>query len=264
MIRLVAIDLDNTLLGSDLSISAANRNALERARDAGVVVAIATGRMFQTALRIVSDLGPDMPIAAYNGALIRTRDSGETLCSTPIDPEEGGRVVRFLWDFGVAFQAYFDDELYVPRLTPASAYYSSKYGAAVHVLGDIDEFARRASLKYLIIEDPARVDSVRRALEAFIGPGLRIMRSQPELLEIVDSRVSKGRALRHLAHRFRIDIAHTMAIGDSENDIDMLREAAVGVAVSGAGRDVQAAADYVVASNDDDGVAEALDTFVLR
>jgi len=220
--------------------------------------------MFQTALRIVSDLGPDMPIAAYNGALIRMRDSGETLCSTPIDPEEGGRVVRFLWDFGVAFQAYFDDELYVPRLTPASAYYSSKYGAAVHVLGDIDEFARRASLKYLIIEDPARVDSVRRALEAFIGPGLRIMRSQPELLEIVDSRVSKGRALRHLAHRFRIDIAHTMAIGDSENDIDMLREAAVGVAVSGAGRDVQAAADYVVASNDDDGVAEALDTFVLR
>ena len=88
------------------------------------------------------------------------------------------------------------------------------------------------------------------------------MRSQPELLEVVDSRVSKGRALRHLAHHFRIDIAHTMAIGDSENDIDMLREAAVGVAVSGADRDVQAVADHIVASNDDDGVAEALDMFV--
>jgi len=80
---------------------------------------------------------------------------------------------------------------------------------------------------------------------------------------VVDSRVSKGRALRHLARHFRIDIAHTMAIGDSENDIDMLREAAVGVAVSGADRDVQAVADYIVASNDDDGVAEALDMFVL-
>ncbi len=262
MIRLVAIDLDNTLLRSDLSISTANRDALERVRDDGVVVAIATGRMFQAARQIVSDLGPDMPIAAYNGALIRMRDSLETLCSMPIDAEEGGRVVRFLWSFGVAFQAYFDDELYVPRPTSASAYYSSRYGVAVHVLSDIDEFARRPSLKYLIIEDPARIDSVRRELEVFIGPGLRIMRSQPELLEVVDSRVSKGRALRHLARHFRIDIAHTMAIGDSENDIDMLREAAVGVAVSGADRDVQAVADHIVASNDDDGVAEALDMFV--
>jgi len=264
LIRLVAIDLDNTLLGSDLSISAANRDALERVRDDGVVVAIATGRMFQAARRIVSDLGPDMPIAAYNGALIRMRDGGETLCSMPVDPEEGGRVVRFLWDFGVAFQAYFDDELYVPRPTLASDYYGSKYGALVHVMGDIEEFASRPSLKYLIIEDPGRIDSVRRALEGVIGPNLRTMRSQPELLEIVDSRVSKGRALCHLARHFGIDIAHTMAIGDSENDIDMLREAAIGVAVSGAGRDVQAAADYVVASNDDDGVAEAIHMFVSR
>ena len=262
MIRLVAIDLDSTLLRSDLSISPANRNALKRARKAGAVVAIATGRMFRTARLIVSDLGPEMPIAAYNGALIRMRDSGETLCSMPIDPEDGERVVRFLWDFGVAFQAYFDDQLYVPRLTSASADYGSRYGAAVHVLGDIEEFARRPSLKYLIIEDPGRIDSVRRALEGVIGPNLRTMRSQPELLEVVDSRVSKGQALRHLARHFRIDIAHTMAIGDSENDIDMLREAAIGVAVSGADHDVKAAADYVVSSNDDDGVAEALDMFV--
>ncbi|HON42311.1 MAG TPA: HAD family hydrolase [Bacillota bacterium] len=262
MIRLVAIDLDNTLLRSDLSISSTNRNALKRAREAGVVIAIATGRMFQTASLILSDLGPDMPVAAYNGALIRMRDSGETLCSMPIQPDDGERVVRFLWDFDVAFQAYFDDQLYVPRLTSASAYYSSRYGAAVHVLSDIDEFARRPSLKYLIIEDPGRIDSVRQALEGVIGPNLRTMRSQPGMLEIVDSRVSKGRALRHLASHFSIDIAHTMAIGDSENDIDMLREAAIGVAVSGADHDVKAVADYVVASNDNDGVAEALDMFV--
>jgi hypothetical protein len=218
--------------------------------------------MFQTARLIVSDLGADMPIAAYNGALIRMRDSGETLCSIPIDSEDGERVVRLMWDWGIVFQAYFDDELYVPRPTSASADYSSRYGAAVHVLDDVEEFARRPSLKYLVIEDPARIDSVRRSLEGIIGPNLRIMRSQPELLEIVDSRVSKGQALCHLARHFRIDIAYTMAIGDSENDIDMLREAAVGVAVSGAAREVQAVADYVAASNDDDGVAEALNRFV--
>lgn len=262
MVRLVAIDLDNTLLRSDLSISPTNRDALDRAREAGAVIAIATGRMFQAARLIVSGLGPDMPIAAYNGALIRMRDSGETLCSMPIHPDDGERVVKFLWDYGVVFQAYFEDELYVPRPTSASFDYSSKYGVKVRVLGDIEEFARRPSMKYLIIEDPARIDSVRQALEGFIGPNLRTMRSAPGLLEVVDSRVSKGRALRHLAGHFRIDIAHTMAIGDSENDIDMLREAAIGVAVSGADCDVQAVADYIVASNDDDGVAEALDMFV--
>ena len=260
MIRLVAIDLDNTLLRSDLSISTANRNALERARDAGVVVAIATGRMFQAARSIVSDLGPDMPIAAYNGALIRMRDSFETLCSMPIDPEEGGRVVRFLWDFGVAFQAYFDDELYVPRPTSASADYGSRYGAAVHVLDDIEEFARRPSLKYLIIEDPGRRLGAAGA-EGVIGPNLRLCDPSPELLEVL-TRACQRTGPRHLARHFRIDIAHTMAIGDSENDIDMLRDAAVGIAVSGAAHDVQAVADYVVASNDDDGVAEALSRFV--
>lgn len=263
MIRLVAIDLDGTLLGSDLSISPANRDALARARKAGAVVAIATGRMFRSARLIVSDLGADMPIAAYNGALIRMSQSGETLRSLPIEPADGERIVRFMWDWGFVFQAYFDDELYVPRMTSASGGYSSRYGVEIHVLGDIDEFARRPSLKYLVIDDPGRIASVRQALEGVAGPNLRIMRSLPEMLEIVDSRVSKGQALQHLACRFGIDIAHTMAIGDSENDVDMLREAAIGVAVSGAAREVQSAADYVAASNDDDGVAEALEKFVL-
>lgn len=263
MIRLVAIDLDRTLLRSDLSISPANRDALARAQRVGARVVVATGRMFRSARQAVSDLRTDMPIAAYNGALIRMSESRETLHSLPIDPVDGERVVRFMWDWGFVFQAYFDDELYVPRMTSASGGYSSKYGVEAHLMSDIDEFARRPSLKYLVIDEPGRIDLARQALERIIGPNLRIMSSLPEMLEIVDSRVSKGQALRHLARHFGIDMAQTMAIGDSENDIDMLREAAIGVAVSGASSEVQLAADYIVASGDDDGVAEALERFVL-
>ncbi|MEA4882698.1 MAG: Cof-type HAD-IIB family hydrolase [Clostridia bacterium] len=263
MVRLVAIDLDGTMLRSDVTISERTREAVKEARARGVMVAVATGRMYRSARLLVSGLAHDLPIAAYNGALIRMSGSGETLASSPVPVDAGERIVRFMWDWGIAFQGYFNDELWAPRASARSDSYGMRYGVSVHVLNDVDEFVRRESLKYLVIDDPARIPSIKAALESVAGPDLRLMRSKPDMIEIVNSSVSKLTALRHLAQMCGISMSETMAIGDQENDIEMIRGAGLGVAVGNGEAEVIQAADCVVASNDDDGVAEALERYVL-
>lgn len=257
------MDLDGTLLRSDKSISDTNIRAIRDAHSQGVAFAVATGRMFRTSRPVVGGLLDEMPIIAYNGALIRFSNSGLTLLSMPIAARSGERVVRLMWEWGIVFQAYFGDELWVPKVAPVTAEYSARYGAPINILDDIDEFVNREAFKYLVIDDEDRIVDVKESIDAVLDSGLRTMLSSPGMIEIVRSDVSKGRALAHLASSMGISMDNVMAIGDSENDIDMLCAAGVGVAMANASDDVKAKADHVVGTNDDDGVAEALESLVL-
>ncbi|HAN86998.1 MAG TPA: Cof-type HAD-IIB family hydrolase [Firmicutes bacterium] len=263
MIDLVAMDLDGTLLRSDKSISETNIRAIRDAHSQGVAFAVATGRMFRTSQPVVSGLLDEMPVIAYNGALIRYSNCGLTLLSLPIAAGVGEHVVRLMWEWGIVFQAYFGDELWVPKVAPATAAYSARYGAPVNVLPDIEEFVKREAFKYLVIDDEERILDVKESIDAVLDSGLRTMLSSPGMIEIVRSDVSKGHALAHLASSMGISMDNVMAIGDSGNDIDMLYAAGIGVAMANASDDVKARADYVVGTNDDDGVAEALESLVL-
>ncbi|MDD4337022.1 MAG: Cof-type HAD-IIB family hydrolase [Firmicutes bacterium] len=264
MIHLVAMDLDGTLLKSDKSISDTTVRAIRDAHSQGVAFAVATGRMYRTSQPVVSGLLDEMPIIAYNGALIRFSNSGLTLLSMPIAGRGGERVVRRMWEWGIVFQGYLgDDELWVPKVAPATAEYSAKYGAPINILDNIEEFVNREAFKYLVLDDEERILVVKKAIDAVLDSGLRTMLSSPGMIEIVRSDVSKGRALAHLASSMGISMDNVMAIGDSGNDIDMLCAAGVGVAMANASDDVKAQADYVVGTNDDDGVAEALESLVL-
>ena len=124
-----------------------------------------------------------------------------------------------MWEWGIVFQAYFGDELWVPKVAPATAAYSA--GAPVNVLPDIEEF-RNEAFKYLVIDDEERILDVKESIDAVLDSGLRTMLSSPGMIEIVRSDVSKGHALAHLASSMGISMDNVMAIGDSGNDIDML------------------------------------------
>ncbi len=124
--RLVAMDLDGTLLRSDKSISDAAIEAIREAHSrGGVAFAVATGRMFQTSQPVVGGLLDELPIIAYNGALIKYSNCGLTLLRLPIAARGGERVVRFMWEWGgIVFQAYIDDQLWVARVAPETVAYS--------------------------------------------------------------------------------------------------------------------------------------------
>lgn len=259
----MALDLDGTLLSSNLTLPAENVKAISETRNRGIVVAIATGRMTKAAVEATSALGSDLPLAIYNGAMVRLGAEGPVVLKRPIPADDGARIVRFMWDWGIVFQAHSDGELWVPRASRATADYEARYGVTARVLNDIDGFIQLEAMKYLVIEPANRVEAIQERLREVAGAGLRIMRSHPDMLEIVSANASKGRALRHLAEYYGISMAETMAVGDSENDIDMLREAGIAVAMGNACDDIKGIADFVTGANDDHGVAMALQQFGL-
>ncbi len=263
MVKLVALDLDGTTLDSRLAISRENIWAVRDARERGVAVAIATGRMHSAAVTVAASLGSDLPIASYNGALVMMSATGPEVLRVPVPAGERGRIVRLLCEWGLTFHAYVDDQLYAPRRSTPTSDYEAKYGVAARILADMDEFASMESLKYLVLDTPERAIAIEPMIRQIAGPSLTVMRSQPGLLEIVSAQASKSAALRHLAGLLGISMSETMAIGDSDNDIDILKSAGIGVAMANASDAVKAAAQYVTGSNDESGVAAAFRQFGL-
>lgn len=262
-IRLVAIDLDDTLLTDDLVIAPGAKQAIARAMDEGVVVTLATGRMFPAARPFARELGLDVPLITYNGALIRTA-GGETWWHKPVPRPLALEVLDYAETEGWAVQCYCDDRLYVTRIDDDVRYYTDIANVPAQTVADMRALLEeRETTKLLGVGEPDEI--ARRAVELdekFRGR-LTITISKPRFVEMLDAGVSKAAALAEVARRFGIEREQVMAIGDSFNDWDMLRWAGLGVAMGNAPPEIQAMADQVVSSNMEEGVAEAFERFVF-
>lgn len=262
-IRLAAIDVDDTLLTDDLTIAPETKKAVRRAVREGVAVVLATGRMFPAALPIAQELGLTGPLVTYNGALIRTV-SGETWWHRPVPRELALEVLDFAAADGWTVQCYCDDELYVVRVDDDVRYYVSIANVPVKEWPDMRTLlSERLSTKLLSIGEPDEIRRRAEALEKAFAGRLTITISKPRFVEMLDAQVSKASALAEVARRLGIAREEVLAIGDSFNDLEMIRWAGVGVAMGNASPQVQKAADYVVGTNGDGGVVEALERFVF-
>lgn len=264
-IGLVAIDVDDTLVGDELVVPPACREAIKEAIDRGVVVTLATGRMFQSALPYARQLGITAPLITYNGALVKTPD-GEVIRHRPI-PKEVAQQVATYQDEGTTLNVYWQDELYVARVDEQVLYYVQVAGVEPHPVGDLGTWLSRIECdgptKMLFVGEPAFMEEKRRILRQDFGDVLEITRSKPKFIELTQRNVSKGAALADLARSLGIPRSMVMAIGDSFNDLDMISYAGVGVAVGNASEEVRRAADYVTCRAEEAGVADALHRFVI-
>ena len=262
-VKLVAIDLDDTLLDSVFHISQAGKAAIKEAVGQGVVVTIASGRMFSAVLPIADELGIDVPLITYNGALIKSARSKEVSPHLPVPCDTAREVIRYAMENNLHINAYIDDVVYVNKMSEEAIMYRNRYDAKMVVVDDLLKFVQQDPTKLLIIAREDIAKSHVPLLRARFGDRLNIAISLPTFVEIVNKGASKGQALMALAGRFGIKREETMAIGDSENDIEMLKAAGLGVAVANASDEVKAEADYVTRACDGEGVAEAFDAFVL-
>lgn len=263
--RLVAVDLDDTLLDSKLAVSPRTATALARAREAGVLVTLATGRMFGSAAPIARRLGIDAPIITYQGALVKNPVSGEELLHRALPNNVARAVIARLRDYDHHVNVYLDDRLCMAELTAAGRRYAEISRVKAHVVGDLLTFiGKRNPTKILAIASEEEILTLMREVRAvFPGEKVHITRSKPYFLEFSHPLATKGEALRFLAEHFRIPREAVMAVGDGYNDLDMIEYAGLGVMMGNARDEVKHYADYVTASNDADGVAEALERFVL-
>ncbi len=262
-IKLLLIDLDDTLLGGDLAISAANRRALEAAMARGIQVTLATGRMFRSMRPYAESLGLTLPLIAYNGALGRPLQ-GPALWHEPIPNPAAREILAGLAGADVTVNLYLDDRLYVAAMDERAADYARNAGVPAEPVGDLPAFmGGGCPTKILAIGDPVLVATLQEEYGRRMAGRAAVTISKPKYLEFMAPGISKAAALARLAAHLGLRSSEIMAIGDGPNDLDMLLQAGLGVAVGNAAPEVLARVAHVVAKSDEDGVAEAIGRFIL-
>ncbi|HHV62597.1 MAG TPA: HAD family phosphatase [Firmicutes bacterium] len=262
-IRLVAIDLDYTLLNNKLEIPDAARDAIQAAVKRGTTITLASGRMYRSTVRFAEELGLDVPLITYNGAMTKSSRSRQLYHHLPVPFDLALDVIRYAKQEGIHINIYLDDNLYVEKLSPEAIGYATRSGVEATPVGDLTEFLKADPTKLLFVADEKVIDKHIPVVKERFGDKLNVVRSMPIYIEVTNKGVSKGTALKSLAAQLGIPREEVLAIGDSENDLDMIEYAGTGVAVANAVDIVRDRANYVTAHPNGRGVAEALDRFVL-
>jgi Cof subfamily protein (haloacid dehalogenase superfamily) len=262
MARLVAVDLDGTLIGNDLVISDVDRNAIARAVAAGVHVVLETGRLFSASKPFAVELGLHGPIAGLQGGVIYDIDSGTLLHAQPLSATIALAAYDALVGKAYHLQLYFGDSLYLDHMSAASAEYLRLSRVEPVMVPDLRTLLtspppQATLMKLLAIGAPDHVSADIPVLARQLGNQANVCRSLPQYLEVTDPAADKGHALVRIAAILGVDLADCVAIGDSDNDVSMFRVAAQSFAVANATDVAKNAATRVVAQRGA-GVAEAL------
>ena len=263
-VKLFVSDLDGTMLPDGNVVSAENIAAVRRATEAGVVVTIATGRMFEAALPVAQALGVDVPIISYNGGLIKS-PSGRVYEEHTIDAALAHDIIAFCQERDWYIQTYSGGVLRYVEACDESRFYENSQKLTGEAVGWDGMFAHTAgNCKLLLVTEGRDVTLVRsEAVLAAFGDRVDVTRSADCLIEIVPKGISKASALRSLANKLGAAIEETMAIGDAYNDLPMLKAAGKSVAMGNAFPEVKEEADYETLSCTENGLAAAIYHYVL-
>lgn len=262
--RLLVADIDGTLVTGDRQITPRVLAAVRAAQARGVRVCLATGRIWLSARPYVERLGADPPAILYNGGLVYDFATGTELRRVHLDDEHARAVLEVLAEVPeVQPHLYAGDRVYTGRVNELTERYRRKDGLHVEAVGDLLAFLPPDPMKILVVGARADLERAAARLRALPMP-INTVFSEETYLEILPTGSSKGVALRFVAEHLGIPLAAVVAVGDNLNDREMIELSGVGVAMGNAPEALKAAADYVAPANDDEGLAEVIERFVLR
>lgn len=257
------MDLDGTVIGNDLVISQPVKDAVRRAVESGLIVTLATGRMFQGTRRFAQELSIAQPVICYQGAMIRHTITGELWYHDPVPLEQAQEVIALAESQGKTVIGFVDDQCYVSRENDESQFYHRHSGVRPEPVGDLGAWLPEAPTKVLIITPKEQTDETVAFFRERFKDSLFVTRSYPLFTELTRLGVSKGKAMGQLCERLGLSRDEVIAIGDNLNDLDMIQFAGYGIAMGNGASPVQAAAAYVAPTQADDGVAEAIVGHIL-
>ena len=261
--KLIAMDLDGTLNNDQKVITEKTKAALMAAQKEGIRLALASARpspgLFKERdiLRLQDYKGILM---SYNGGRIVDAETGKVLFETSMDLEETKQVLRKLESLPVT--PILDDgvQFYVADKNGYKVDYECKNNNMVcSEVGNLAEFLNFAPIKILMSVQPEELPQVQKEIAAFLPESLTVVQTAAFYLEVIPKVINKGQGIRDICKVLGLSTEEVISFGDAANDIPMLREAGMGVAMGNAAEPVKAAANMVTLSNNEDGIAAALE-----
>jgi Cof subfamily protein (haloacid dehalogenase superfamily) len=269
-IKLVIVDIDGTIAGRSNQVSTRVKEAIKAAQAQGVRVGVATGRMYRSAVRFHQEIGADVPVMAYQGAWIQDPVTNQEYRHLRLDRSIARELIDYFQQShlppDLSLHVYVNDQLYVQKVNSDTDEYMERSGVGAIALPDLRDSLTAAPTKVLAMHpDEDLIDRLLRDLKTKYQPDqLHITTSIPIFLETTNPAVNKSTAIDYVARELlNIDASQIMTIGDNYNDVEMLAYAGWGVAMGNAPQPVQDYADWVAPSVDEDGVAVAIEKFIL-
>ena len=262
--KLVALDIDGTIRNDQHPLSDRTRRAIDRVRDAGAVVTLATGRTFRSALEYAAELKITSPIATFQGAHLAHPATGEALWHRPLTAEMARMALDALGSWTGEIIAHNGDQVFVNKRTSWLEAYEQRNGVDVQVPGDFHQVADVGPTRLVVVGGDTEIERLERRLEERFDSQLYVTRSLPHFCEILHPDSGKQKALAQLCERLGLRPSDAVAFGNGYNDVPMVRWAGLGVAVGGAVPQVLEAADRVAPPIERDGAAQVLEELVDR
>jgi Cof subfamily protein (haloacid dehalogenase superfamily) len=263
-IQLIISDLDGTLIGDAFTFSPRVRQAVRRAQERGIVLTVATGRGYPSAVGFARELEITAPLICYQGAQIRALD-GALLYEATLSRRFLPEVMAFCRQRGCELSVYAGDEIYQTTELYDAGYYDRWFSLPYHRVDDLLSALPGDPVKYIAVApDEATADQLEEELKALAAGRYQVMRSHAWFVEGLGAGVSKGEAASRLAARLGIARENVMAIGDSGNDALLVEWAGLGVAVGNASDEVKAVADVIAPAQVEDGAAWAIECHALN
>lgn len=269
-IQLLVLDIDGTIAGESNQIREPVKKAIQAAQVKGVKVAIATGRMYRSALRFHQDLDCQLPLMVYQGALIKDPVTDKVYRHWPVSKALALQLLDYFerpeLRSLLSVHFYINDQLYVRELTQETLFYAERSGIEPLPVGDLRRVLDNEPTKILALcHDTDTIEHLLGTLRQQYTPAeLYLTKSVATFFEATNPWVNKGTAVRYLAEEILgLQASNVMTVGDNFNDVEMLEYAGVGVAMGNAPPQVQAIARWVAPTIEQDGVVAAIETFIL-
>lgn len=274
-IKLIAIDLDGTLLDSNRELSEENYQAIQDAKAAGIQVVLCTGRPLRSMNYLLDEIGlkgeNDLAIT-YNGGLIQKTKTGEVVHELTLDREDSLSVYEMASNFNLPVNFIDLDYIYEP---PYPKCRDSVYNKGVTNIPkdqalqfkpvDIEKLPNPFKINKIVLSRPSEeLDEIIPEIPKQYHEKFNIYKSQSHILEVLPLNVDKGNAMRIVGEMLGLEKSQIMGIGDQENDFTLVEQAGLGIAMGNAIEKVKEVADYITKTNDESGVAYAIRKFALK
>jgi len=267
MIKLVAIDLDGTLLDPNRQITAEVKTAVKKAKAAGVKIVITTGRPLPGVVDILKALeltDQSDYVITYNGGLVQ-RATGEEFIKETLSSEDWLDLDAAARKIGLPIHAITREGIYTPNHDVGR--YTVQEAQMVKMplyIRQPEDIAALEIAKVMMVDEPAALDDGIAYLPFEFFERYNVVKSTPFYLEFMNKKASKGSAVQHLAEKLSFDLDEVMAIGDEENDRSMLEVTGCPVVMENGKSELKKIAKYVTKSNAKSGVAYAINEWVLK